>query len=122
MGRDTFGGEFSRFGDVPYAPLEGQDRIPRSRTLRQALFENRKRGSFQQKKYLYQIQVVTRVKGTDEEIFRMINVTERERSPLGEVEGAARDVIMDSPVSSREDFVRTELVGAFYHAGAPNID
>lgn len=111
-----------RFGDKQYPRYPGQARLSRDTRLAMAHFQRRPADSFQQKKYLYQIQVVTRDKRSGNEIFRMINVSERERSTLGSIEGAARDVIMESSVSAREDFVRTELVGAFFHPSAPNVD
>lgn len=112
----------SRFGDEPYVPIEGFDTLRRNRPLALSRFETRPRDSFQRKTYLYNVQVVTRDRRTGEEIFRQINVTEKDRSNLDDVLNSARDVIMDSPVSAREEFDRVELIGAFRNPYATNVD
>lgn len=111
-----------KFGDEAYKPMSGFNRLRKSAPLALSRFGNRTRSSFQRKTFLYHVQVVTTDKRTGEEIFRTINVAERERSPLNDILNSARDVIMDSPVSSREEFSRVELVSAYHNPHASNTE
>lgn len=109
-----------KFGDEAYKPMRGFAGLRKNVPLAMSRFGTRARSSFQQKSYLYHVQVVTTDKRTGDEIYRTINVTEKQRSPLQDILNAARDVIMDSPVSSREEFSRVELVSAFHNPHATN--
>lgn len=100
--------------------MRGFNALRKSSPLSLSRFGTRGKSSFQQKTYLYHVQVVTRDKRTQDEIYRTINVTEKARSSLQDILNAARDVIMSSPVSSREEFDRTELVSAYRNPHATN--
>lgn len=62
--------------------------------------------------YRYVVRVNTYNRDTDEEVQRFISLTDDKRFTKGELLGAAQDAVMNSPVSSQEDFQSAEIIFA----------
>lgn len=63
-------------------------------------------------KYRYVVRVTTTNRDDGTENNRFISLTDDRRFTTSDLKGAARDAVMDSPVSSNEDFVSADIVFA----------
>jgi hypothetical protein len=63
-------------------------------------------------RFRYVVRVTTFNNDTEETINRYVSLTDDNRFSKGQLQGAAQDLVMNSPVASQEDFVSADIVFA----------
>src|SRR5437773_344844 len=63
-------------------------------------------------RFRYVVRVTSVNSDTNEDVVRYVSLTDDTQFTKGDLLGAAQDLVMDSPVSSNEDFAGAEIVFA----------
>lgn len=63
-------------------------------------------------RFRYVVRVTSYNNDTDETVNRYVSLTDDQRFTKDEILGRAQDMVMDSPISSQEDFVTADILFA----------